>query len=83
MIFSPKILVSTVQVIYHHVRERVACGQVIFLQVPSSENVADIFTKPLSHELFSVGLESYAGKHQVMHFVTVIYLILLLNSSTP
>jgi hypothetical protein len=42
-----------IDVIYHHVRERVACGQVKFLQVPSSENVADIFTKPLSHELFS------------------------------
>jgi hypothetical protein len=42
-----------IDVIYHDVRERVACGQVKFLQVPSSENVADIFTKPLSYELFS------------------------------
>jgi hypothetical protein len=41
-----------IDVISHHVRERAACGQVKFLQVPSSENVADNFTNPLSNELF-------------------------------
>lgn len=41
-----------IDVIYHHVRERVQCGQVAFTQVRSRDNVADIFTKPLGHELF-------------------------------
>lgn len=41
-----------VHVIYHHVSERLQCGQLSFMQVQSKDNVADIFTKPLGYEVF-------------------------------
>jgi hypothetical protein len=42
-----------IDVIHHHVRERVRFGQVRFVQVPSEDNVADVFTKPLAAEVFA------------------------------
>jgi Reverse transcriptase (RNA-dependent DNA polymerase) len=41
-----------IDIIYHHVRERVRLNQLTFSYVPSAENVADIFTKPLGRPLF-------------------------------
>jgi histone deacetylase 1/2 len=41
-----------ISVSYHHVREKVAWGQIIPLYVPSEENIADMFTKPLSAKVF-------------------------------
>ena len=41
-----------IDIIYHHVRERVVLQQVAFSHVPSADNVADIFTKPLARPLF-------------------------------
>jgi hypothetical protein len=34
---------------YHYIRERVADGDIKVTHIPSSENIADIFTKPLPH----------------------------------
>jgi Reverse transcriptase (RNA-dependent DNA polymerase) len=39
-----------IDVIHHHVRERVQCGEIRFVQIPSQDNVADVFTKPLALE---------------------------------
>ena len=33
---------------YHFVREQVACGHLVTQHVPTSQQVADIFTKPMS-----------------------------------
>lgn len=41
-----------IDIIYHHVRERVGLQQLTFSHVPSADNVADIFTKPLARPLF-------------------------------
>jgi hypothetical protein len=32
---------------HHYIRERVAEGEIGLVQIPSEENLADIFTKPL------------------------------------
>jgi hypothetical protein len=37
---------------YHWIRERVANGEIRLLHVPGSENIADIFTKPLGFAKF-------------------------------
>ena len=37
---------------YHFVREMVKEGTILLVYVPTSENIADIFTKPLSRILF-------------------------------
>jgi hypothetical protein len=41
-----------ISVSYHHARERVAWGQISPVYVPTSENVADMFTKPLASTSF-------------------------------
>ena len=41
-----------IDIIYHHVRERVRTGQVRFFSVSTRENCADLFTKPLPRVLF-------------------------------
>lgn len=41
-----------IDVIYHHVRERVRTQQMQFYAVPSRYNCSDIFTKPLDRVLF-------------------------------
>ena len=41
-----------IDIAYHHVRERVENGVLKFYFVPTAENTADIFTKPLGQELF-------------------------------
>jgi hypothetical protein len=41
-----------IDVIYHHIRERVHTGQMQFFGVPTRDNCADLFTKPLSRLLF-------------------------------
>jgi hypothetical protein len=41
-----------IDIIYHHVRERVRLNQLTFSHVSSADNVADIFTKPLGRPLF-------------------------------
>jgi hypothetical protein len=41
-----------IDIIYHHVRERVRLQQLTFSHVASADNVADIFTKPLGRPLF-------------------------------
>jgi hypothetical protein len=41
-----------IDIIYHHVRERERSGEIQFFSVSTSENIADIFTKPLLRELF-------------------------------
>jgi len=34
---------------HHYIRECVAAGEISLVQIPSEENLADIFTKPLPH----------------------------------
>jgi hypothetical protein len=41
-----------ISVSYHHARERVAWGQINHIYVPTYENVANMFTKPLASSLF-------------------------------
>jgi Reverse transcriptase (RNA-dependent DNA polymerase) len=41
-----------IDIVYHHVRERVLTGQMQFYSVPTRYNCADVFTKPLSRLLF-------------------------------
>jgi hypothetical protein len=41
-----------ISVCYHHARERVAWGQINPVYVPTAENVADMFTKPLAAASF-------------------------------
>jgi hypothetical protein len=41
-----------IDVVYHHVRERVKCKQMSFEKIATEMNVSDIFTKPLSQDLF-------------------------------
>ena len=44
---------------YHRVREAIAGGYLIFGHIDSKENIADICTKPLVHQLFSHITEKY------------------------
>lgn len=41
-----------IDVIYHHVREKVARGQMRFVPVPTADNTSDILTKPLPQQAF-------------------------------
>ena len=41
-----------IETIYHHIREKVKRKQMRFVQVPTADNPADIFTKPLPQQLF-------------------------------
>jgi hypothetical protein len=41
-----------IDIIHHHVREKVMCKQMKFVAVATSENPADVFTKPLPKEVF-------------------------------
>jgi hypothetical protein len=38
---------------YHFVREQVAEGSIILMKIDTKENIADLFTKPLSNTIFS------------------------------
>lgn len=51
-----------IDIIYHHVRERVSTGQMRFQNVPTKDNVADILTKPLRENLF-LRLRDKLGVH--------------------
>lgn len=41
-----------IRIKHHFTKERVASGDIIFTYIPSAENLADIFTKPLAKESF-------------------------------
>jgi hypothetical protein len=41
-----------IDIIYHHVRERVRLNQLTCSHVSSADNVADVFTKSLRRHLF-------------------------------
>lgn len=41
-----------IEIAHHYIRERVATGEIALSHVSSQDNVADIFTKPLSRILF-------------------------------
>ena len=41
-----------IDIIYHHVRQRVQMQQMAFIGVPTRVNTADVFTKPLAATLF-------------------------------
>jgi hypothetical protein len=41
-----------IDIIHHHVREKVRCRLLNFVAVPTAENPADVFTKPLPKEMF-------------------------------
>ena len=41
-----------IEIVYHHVREKVKRQQVKFVSIPTAENPADVLTKPLSQQLF-------------------------------
>jgi hypothetical protein len=41
-----------IDVVYHHIRERFKTQQMQFLGLPTRQNCADVFTKPLPHTLF-------------------------------
>jgi hypothetical protein len=42
-----------IDVVYHHVRERVKCRQMEFEPIATALNVSDIFTKPLAVDIFA------------------------------
>jgi hypothetical protein len=42
--------VKHIDIRHHYVRELVKSGSVLFEQVPSADNLADLFTKPLARE---------------------------------
>ncbi|MCO5574893.1 hypothetical protein L7F22_028687 [Adiantum nelumboides] len=39
-----------IEVHYHYVRERISAGEISLAYVPTQDNLADLFTKALSHE---------------------------------
>ncbi|MCO5561662.1 hypothetical protein L7F22_015283 [Adiantum nelumboides] len=41
-----------IEVHYHYVRERLSVGEINLAYVPTQDNLADLFTKTLSHEKF-------------------------------
>ena len=41
-----------IDVVWHYVREKVENGDMTVSQVPTADNTADIFTKPLKKDLF-------------------------------
>ena len=41
-----------IEIVFHHVREKVKRQQMRFVPVPTAENPADVFTKPLPKQLF-------------------------------
>lgn len=41
-----------IEIVFHHVREKVKRQQMRFVPVPTADNPADILTKPLSQQLF-------------------------------
>ncbi|KAI5076587.1 hypothetical protein GOP47_0008652 [Adiantum capillus-veneris] len=43
-------LTKHIEVYYHYVRERLSAGEINLAYVPTQENLADLFTKALSHE---------------------------------
>jgi hypothetical protein len=45
-------LTKHIDVVYHHVRERVECKQTSFEKITTEMNVSDTFTKPPSQDLF-------------------------------
>ncbi len=42
--------VKHIDIRHHYIRELVESGAVVVEQVPSADNTADLFTKPLSHD---------------------------------
>ncbi len=42
--------VKHIDIRHHYIRELVKSGSVLFEQVPSADNLADLFTKPLARE---------------------------------
>ena len=62
---------------YHFVREKVTCGLLTTKYIPSLQQTADIFTKPLSKELFfkfqyklgihSMAMPSLRGADKITH----------------
>jgi hypothetical protein len=55
-----------IDIIYHHIRERVRLGQMQFISVPTASNCADMFTKPLPKPLFE-SFRCQLGVHNVKH----------------
>jgi hypothetical protein len=41
-----------IDVVYHHIREKVKTQQMQFFGIPTRQNCSDVFTKPLPHTLF-------------------------------
>ena len=42
--------VKHIDIRHHYIRELVQSGSIVFEQVPSAANLADLFTKPLSRD---------------------------------
>lgn len=42
-----------IEIVFHHVREKVKRQQMKFVPIPTAENVADVLTKPLPQQLFA------------------------------
>ena len=42
-----------IEIVFHHVREKVKRQQMKFMPIPTAENVADVLTKPLPQQLFA------------------------------
>jgi len=54
--------VKHIDIRHHYIRELVKSGSIIFEQIPSADNIADLFTKPLprdTHHRFLKGLNIY------------------------
>jgi hypothetical protein len=55
---------------YHRVRESIAGGILRFFHIPSTENLADILTKPLSRHLFHQITKAILFSHRKASLVT-------------
>ena len=43
--------VKHIDICHHYIRKLIQSGSILIEQVPSANNLADLFTKPLSHDL--------------------------------
>ena len=68
--------VKHTDIAYHMVRDQVSAGYIIAEYVPSAENVADLFTKPLDRSTFTKFVERLGMKYSLANtFVLNKYIV--------
>ena len=53
---------KAINAVYHHFREHVRLGKIFIYPIASEEQIADIFTKPLTQNLFAKHRIAICGK---------------------